>query len=138
MKTTEEIVSSNLVYCITVDLFGSNVASFGDAGAKHRKEGRNYWIKYSWIHYGEESYCCFYIKWKFNLRFENRFTDQRVCLEWSMKKMKTFNSSSWCFDKSTFPRESKHELCQFCCWWCEKKEKKIFNTGACSEGCNQI
>ena len=34
-----------------------------------------------------------YIKWKFNLRFENRFTDQRVCLECSMKKMKTFNSS---------------------------------------------
>ena len=34
-----------------------------------------------------------YMKWKFNFRSENRFTDERVCLECSMKKMKTFNSS---------------------------------------------
>ena len=30
-----------------------------------------------------------YMKWKFNIRFENRLTDQKVCLECSMKKMKT-------------------------------------------------
>ena len=86
MKTAGEIVSPNLVYCITVDLFGSNLASFADASAKRRREeiiGSNT-IEYNM----EKTVTVVYMKWKFNFIFENR----TVCLECSMKKMKTFNS----------------------------------------------